>query len=267
MKRNIVKEKIRAGELSYGGWITLPCPAVAEVMALSGLDFLVIDTEHGAINIESVQAIIQALGGTDVVPIVRLAGSQRMFANKILDTGPMGIIVPMVSSREDAEATVAAALYPPAGTRGIGLGRAQGYELDRREEYLKVANDLMLVAVQIEHRDGVECIEEIVKTPGIDLVFLGPADLAGSMGYRTQPGHPDVAKAIDRVAQAAIRAKIPVGIPVGGPDDLARRVGQGYQFFHIGVDTVFLGGACRRGLREAQAAGSEALAGARQARA
>lgn len=183
-------------------------------MALSGVDFLVIDTEHGAINVESVQAIIQAMAGTDVVPIVRLAGSQRVFANKILDTGPMGIIVPMVSSREDAQATVSAALYPPEGTRGIGLGRAQGYELDRREEYLKVANDEMLVVVQAEHRDGVEHIEEIVSTPGIDLIFLGPADLAGSMGYRAQPGHPDVAKAIARVAQAARRARVPVGIPV-----------------------------------------------------
>jgi 2-keto-3-deoxy-L-rhamnonate aldolase RhmA len=260
MKRNIVKQKLQAGELVYGGWITLPCPAVAEVMALSGLEFLVIDTEHGAINIESVQAIIQALGSTEVVPIVRLASSQRMFANKILDTGPLGIIVPMVSSREDAEATVSAALYPPEGTRGIGLGRAQGYELDRREEYLKVANEQMLVAVQVEHRDGVAAIEEIVAVPGIDLVFLGPADLAGSMGYRTQPGHPDVAKAIDRVAQAALQARIPVGIPVSGPDDLGRRVKQGFRFFHIGVDTVYLGGACRRGLHEARQAGAAALA-------
>ena len=265
MKQNVVKQKLRAGQLIYGGWITLPCAGVAEVMALSGLDFLVIDTEHGAINIESVQAIIQAMAGTDVVPIVRLAGSQRMFANKVLDTGPLGVIVPMVSSREDAQATVSAALYPPEGTRGIGLGRAQGYELDRREDYLKVANDQMLVVVQVEHRDGVECIEEIVTTPGIDLVFLGPADLAGSMGYRTQPGHPDVAKAIDRVAQAARRAKIPVGIPVSGPDDLARRVKQGFQFFHIGVDTVHLGGACRRGLSEARLAGAEALAAGLQA--
>ena len=259
MKRNIVKQKLQAGKLVYGGWITLPCPAVAEVMALSGLDFLVIDTEHGAINIESVQAIIKAIESTDAVPIVRLAGSQRMFANKILDTGPLGIIVPMVSSREDAQATVSAALYPSEGTRGIGLGRAQGYELDRREEYLKVANDQMLVAVQVEHRDGVACIEEIVTVPGIDLIFLGPADLAGSMGYRTQPGHADVAKAIDRVAQAAIHAKIPVGIPVSGPDDLSRRVKQGFRLFHIGVDTVYLGGACRRSLHEAQQAGAAAL--------
>jgi 2-keto-3-deoxy-L-rhamnonate aldolase RhmA len=265
MKQNIVKQKLQAGQLAYGGWITLPCPGAAEVMALSGLDFLVIDTEHGAINIESVQAILQAIAATDVVPIVRLAGSQRMFANKVLDTGPLGIIVPMVSSREEAEATVSAALYPPEGTRGIGLGRAQGYELDRREDYLKVANDLMLVVVQVEHRDGVERIEEIVSTPGIDLVFLGPADLAGSMGYRTQPGHPDVAKAIDRVAQAARRAKVPVGIPVSGPEDLSQRVKQGFQFFHIGVDTVYLGGACRRGLREAQLAGAGTLAAGLQA--
>ena len=94
MRANPVREKLRSGQLAFGGWITIPNPALAEVMALAGFDFLAIDTEHGAINVESVQGLIQAVAATPVVPIVRVADSQRMFANMILDTGPGGIIVP-----------------------------------------------------------------------------------------------------------------------------------------------------------------------------
>jgi 2-keto-3-deoxy-L-rhamnonate aldolase RhmA len=259
MKTNPVKEKLRAGEVVVGGWITIPNPAVAEVMAQAGFEFLVIDTEHGAINIESVQLLQQAIAAFDAVPIVRVPGTQRMFTNNILDTGPSGLIVPMVNGREEAEAAVRAALYPPEGTRGIGLGRAHGYDLDQRNEYLKIANDLMLVGVQIEHRDAVERVEEIATTPGIDLLFVGPADLSGSMGLRGQPGHPEVKKAIEHVVQVAKRVGVPLGIPTGGPEDVAALVKQGFQFLHLGVDTVFLGGACREGLRKSRVAAARSL--------
>jgi len=259
LRINPVRDKLRAGQVVVGGWVTIPNPALVEVMTLAGFDFLVIDAEHGAINLESLQTIIQVMAATSVVPIVRVPGSQRMFTNRILDTGPGGIIVPMVNSPEEAAAAVRSALYPPEGTRGIGLGRAQGYELDRRVEYLKVANDLMLVAIQIEHRDAVACIDQIVQTPRVDLIFLGPADLSGSMGLRNDPGHPEVSKAIDKVVQAAKRAGVPLGIPTGGPEDIAARVEQGFQFLHIGVDTVFLGGACRASLAAARAAVEKAL--------
>ena len=258
LKTNPVKEELRNGKVVIGGWITIPSPAVAEVMALAGFEFLVVDTEHGAINVESLQVLQQAIAAYEVVPIVRVPGSQRMFTNKILDTGPGGLIFPMVNSREEAEAAVRAALYPPEGTRGIGLGRAHGYDLVRRDEYLKIANDLMLIAVQIEHYSAVEHVEEIATTPGIDLLFVGPADLSGSMGLRGQPGHPEVKKAIEHVVQVAKGVGIPLGIPTGGPEDVAARVTQGFQFLHVGVDTVYLGCACREGLRACRAAVAQA---------
>jgi 2-keto-3-deoxy-L-rhamnonate aldolase RhmA len=249
---NHVKEKLRSGQLTFGSWIAIPNPAVAEIMALAGFDFLVIDTEHGAINIESVQSLIQAMAASEVTPLVRLAGSQRSLVTKILDTGPRGVIVPMVNSREEAEAAVRAVLFPPEGDRGIGLGRAHGFDPEFRDEYLKTANTLMLVGIQIEHRDAVDRVEEIVSTPGIDLVFVGLADLSGSIGYRGQPDHPAVAKAVEKVVYAARRAGIPLGIPVGGSEDLAARVKQGFQFFHLGTDMAYLGQACRKRLREAR---------------
>jgi 2-keto-3-deoxy-L-rhamnonate aldolase RhmA len=162
---NPVKERLRTGQLTFGAWITIPSPTVAEIMALAGFDFLVIDTEHGAINVESVQALIQAMSATEAVPLVRLAGSQRECATKILDAGPYGVIVPMVNSRDEALAAVGVARYPPEGTRGIGLGRAHGFDPDGRNQYLKIANPLMLVGIQIEHREAVDHVED-PTTPG-----------------------------------------------------------------------------------------------------
>ena len=259
MKRNLVKEKLKAGQLTFGGWITIPHPALAEVMALSGFEFLVIDVEHGAISAESVQTLIQAMAATEVVPLVRLAGSQRMFVNQILDTGPGGVIIPMVNSREAAEEAVRAVRYPPEGARGIGLGRAQGYNDGQRKDYLKVANELMLAAVQIEHRDAVAHVEEIVTLPGIDLIFIGPSDLSASMGHRDQPGHPEVTKAIEKVVRIARRAQVPLGIPIGTPEEVAVRVRQGFQFLHLGLDSVYLMEACRESCRAAQATAAKAL--------
>jgi len=128
VKHNRVKEKLKAGQVTFGAWLTIPSPTVAEIMALAGFDFVVIDTEHAAINIESVQTLIQAMTGTGATPIVRLPGTQRSSVTKILDTGPQGVIFPLVSSRNEAEMAVNVALYPPKGSRSIGFGRAHGFD-------------------------------------------------------------------------------------------------------------------------------------------
>jgi 2-dehydro-3-deoxyglucarate aldolase len=228
-------------------------------MALAGFDFLVIDTEHGAINIESVQSLIQAMAATVVAPLVRLPGGQGVPANGILDTGPFGVIFPMVNSREEAEAAVRVALFPPEGTRGIGLARAYGFDPSHRDEYVKTANASMLVCIQIEHKEAVDRIEEIVTTPGIDLVLLGPADLSGSMGHSSQPEHPEVTKAIESVVHATRQAGVFLGIPVGGPEDVAARVKQGFQFLHLGADIVYLGQSCKNRLRESRQAAAKSI--------
>lgn len=258
VKTNAVKEKLQEGQLVFGAWITIPHPTVAEIMALAGFDFLVIDTEHGAIEAESVQTLIQAMSATEAIPLVRLSGSQRTCANRILDTGPLGVIVPMVNSREDALAAVQAARYPPEGKRGIGLGRAHGFDPDGRNEYLKVANSLMMVGIQIEQQEGVDRVEEIVTTPGVDLVLVGLVDLAGSLGHAGETGHSEVTKAVEKVVRSARQAGVPLGIPVGGPADLLARVKQGFQFFHLGADMVYLGQTCKNRLLSAR----EAIAGA-----
>jgi 2-dehydro-3-deoxyglucarate aldolase len=249
---NPVKEKLRGGQLVYGAWITTPNRVVAEIMALAGFDFLVIDTEHGAIDVESVQSLIQSMAATETVSIVRLPGIDRAYLTNILDTGPHGVIVPMVNSRDEATAAVRAVRYPPEGTRGIGLARVHRFDPQYRDEYLKIANELMLIGIQIEHRDAVDHIAEIISTPGIDFVLLGPTDLAGSLGYAGQSGHPDVARAIEKVAQACREAGMPMGIPIAGCTDLEARARQGFQFLHLGADMFLLGQACKNRLSEAR---------------
>jgi 2-dehydro-3-deoxyglucarate aldolase len=243
----------------FGSWVTIANPVVAEIMALAGFDFLVIDTEHGAINIESVQMLIQVIAATEVAPFVRLAGSTGGLANVILDMGPSGVIFPMVNNRQATESAVRIARFPPDGTRGIGLARAYGFDPSNRDEYVKTANAAMLVVIQIEHREAVDHIEEILATPGIDVILIGPADLSGSTGRSSQPEHPEVTKAIEKVVGAARRAGVPLGIPVGGPEDVAARTRQGFQFFHLGADVVYLGKSSKSRLREARQAASAAM--------
>jgi 2-keto-3-deoxy-L-rhamnonate aldolase RhmA len=254
MMTNPVKEKLRSGQLVFGAWITTPNPTAVEIMALAGFDFLVIDAEHGAINVESVQMMLQAMSATETAPLVRLPGSQRAYATKILDAGPCGVIVPMVNSRDEAIAAVQVARYPPEGTRGIGLGRAHRFDPAIRDEYLKTANASMLVGIQIEHRDAVDRVEEIVTVPGIDLVLLGLADLSGSLGHAGDPEHSEVRIAVEKVVNTTRKAGVALGIPVGGAGDIVARVEQGFQFFHLGADMFYLGQACKNRLREARQA-------------
>jgi 2-keto-3-deoxy-L-rhamnonate aldolase RhmA len=231
-------------------------------MALAGFDFLVIDTEHGAINVESVQTLIQAISATPVCPLVRLAENRSVLAGAVLDAGAAGVIVPRVNCREEAEAAAQMALFPPAGTRGIGLARAYGFDPALRDEYVRTANALMFVGIQIEHRQAVDRMEEITNTSGIDLVLIGPADLSGSMGHGTRPEHPDVTSAIERVVRVATAAGIPAGIPVGGSAEIATRAKQGFRFFHLGADVAYLGQACKARLHEARQIAGEAIAAA-----
>jgi 2-dehydro-3-deoxyglucarate aldolase len=250
LKENQVKRKLKNGLPSFGSWITIAHPAVAEIMALAGFDWLTIDTEHGAIGIESVQCLIQAMSCTNVVPLVRVAGSDRTIVTRVLDTGAAGLVFPMIKSEEDAINAVRSAKYPPEGVRGVGLARAHGYSEQGREEYLKRANEQMLVIIQIEHVAAVEDIERITAVDGIDALYIGPADLSASMGLLGQYNHPSVLEAIEKVRAVAHRRKVPIGIPVETAEEANARVAEGYQFIQVGMDALYLSSGCRSALKK-----------------
>jgi len=179
---------------------------------------------------------------------VRLAWNDPIQAKAVMDSGAAGVIVPMVNSKEEAELAVKSVKYPPEGSRGVGLARAQGYGV-RFDEYMDSANRDGLLMLQIEHIDAVNNIEEILSVPGIDGTYIGPYDLSCSMGLAGQLSHPDVEAAKLRVLEATKERGLAPGIHLVHPDtaheELARHVEQGFRFIALGTDILFLGDSAR----------------------
>jgi len=247
---NPVKTKLIEGGYSVGSWITIASPTVAELMGGIGFDWLGIDGEHGAIGLESIQLLMQAMAGSPAVSLVRVATNDHILVKRVLDLGAQGVMVPMVNSAEQAEMAVRASRFPPRGVRGVGLSRAHGYSVEDRTDRLRQAEADTLLAIQIEHVDAVARIEEILRVDGVDLLFLGPEDLAASMGYLGRPEHPDVEATLSRVLAAAQRNGVPAGIPTRTVAETENRLEQGYRFIQLGVDVLYLGDSCRERCRE-----------------
>ena len=236
----ILRQKLQAGAICLGTWVNFTDPCVTELLTGSGYDFLMIDSEHSAMDIESVQRNCMATKGSDVAAMVRVAWNDQVMIKQVLDAGAAGILVPMVRSAEDVRRAVEACLYPPAGTRGFGPRRPANYER-HFAEYITNANDNIVIWVQIEHIDAINAIEEIAGVPRLDGVFVGSYDLSGSMGLLGQPRHPRVLEAIDRVIAAARGAGVSMGV-AGSPvsADAGAWLEKGVQFITLGGDQGLL---------------------------
>ena len=206
-----LRKKLHAGEICLGTWIDTTDPCIVELVCGSGYDFVIVDSEHGALDIETIQQDLMATKGSSVTPVVRVAWNDAVLIKRVLDAGAGGILVPMVRTGAEARQAVEACLYPPSGIRGFGPRRPSNYERDAAE-YIATANDNVVIWVQIEHADAISNIDEIARTPRLDGMIVGSNDLSGSMGLLGQPRHPQVLAAIDRVITAARAAGVPVGI-------------------------------------------------------
>jgi len=243
-----IKEKMRRGEPSIGSWMSMAHPSIAEILAMAGYDWVVIETEHTAIDVSEVLRLIIAIEQRGSIPLVRLAWNDPIQAKAVLDSGAAGVLVPMVNSKAEAELAVQMTKYPPLGFRGVGLARAQGYG-EQFDAYVKNANADTLLIVQIEHRDAVANIEEILSVPGIDGTFIGPYDLSLSLGIPGQTGHPEVLAAKRKVLEATLAHGLIAGVhfvqPCTAAADCRRAVGEGYRFIALGTDILFLGDGAR----------------------
>ncbi len=260
-----LKQKLRDRELTFGSWITLAHPAMAEILATAGFDWLVVDLEHSVISLREAGELIRAIEAAGIVPLVRLTSNDADQAKRIMDFGAQGVVVPMVNDRDAARRAVDAVKYPPLGRRGVGLSRAQGYGTTF-DEYASTINDRSIVIAQIEHVDAVRALADIVSVPGIDGTIIGPYDLSASMG---KPGRYDDADVKDVLAEyervSAVAGKT-MGSHVVEPDYrlVLDKVRRGYTFLGFSVDFLFLGAGCRTGmtnLRHELAAASAAVAG------
>lgn len=244
-----LKTRLARQELTIGSWITLGHPSIAEIMAKAGFDWLVLDTEHSVLELSEVQAIIQVLDGQQCPAIVRLTSNHPDQIKRVMDAGASGIMVPMIKSAEDARAAVNAVYYPPEGTRGVGLARAQGYGASF-QAYRQWLRDNAVVIAMIEHIQAIEDIDAILSTPGIDAYIIGPYDLSGSMGRPGELEHPDVQAAIRQILQAGIRHHKAGGVHVIEPDPamLQQRIEQGFTFLGYSLDIRMLDSLCRNHL-------------------
>lgn len=250
---NTLKRKLECGQAVVGPFLTLNCPDLVELMGLTGFDFLIIDTEHGPMEAESIQNLIRAAELRGITPIVRVSDTRDVTILKTLDVGAHGIQVPQVNSREAAESVVRSAKYFPAGTRGAAMPRASHYGLLPLDDYLASANRETMVIVHCENRAGLSCIEEIASTPGVDVVFVGPYDLSQSLGFPGKLGTPQVAGAVDRALKAAQGAGKPAGIFVTSTDEARMRLDQGFRYIAYSMDSLLFAGACSQAVKALKA--------------
>jgi 2-keto-3-deoxy-L-rhamnonate aldolase RhmA len=240
--RNELKRRLKRDEQAYGCWITIESPMVSEMLSTMGFDYFVFDTEHSPLDIYQAQTLMQAMRGQETTPIVRAWWNDIVAIKRALDIGAYGVVVPWINSKEEAELAVKATRYAPWGLRGCGPRRAAMFDPD----YLKTADEEILVICQIETRKAVENIEDIVSVEGVDVTYIGPADLSASHGHLGDQSHPEVQEAIDRVFDATKAAGKAAGIHLGSGKTIKERIDKGYNLITIGNDLVYL----RSGVRD-----------------
>ncbi len=247
MRKNIVKEKLLRGEPSIGSWISTGSPLVAEVMAHVGFDWLTVDMEHNAIDMENLVSCFYAISTTDTVPFVRVPWNDPQILKRVLDVGAYGVVVPNVKSPEEAQQAVQACRYPPEGFRGVGSLRGQLYG---GSDYYQQANEEIMVVLMIEDTEAVKCIDEICIIPGIDVLFIGPNDLAASLGVPLGLNNPhhDHKAAVRKVLETGKRFNVPVGIHCSSGEEINRRIEEGFLWMPIVTDARLLMSAAREAL-------------------
>jgi 2-dehydro-3-deoxyglucarate aldolase len=244
-----LKQKLLKNRVTIGSWITLGEPAIAEIMAKSGFDWLAVDMEHSAITLREAQQLIQVIELCGVVPLVRVGENSATIIKRVMDAGAHGVIVPMVNTHKDAVAAVNAVKYSPVGTRGVGLARAQGYGLTFNE-YKGWVNKSSVVVVQIEHIEAIENLREILSVKGVDASIIGPYDLSASLGHPGEFERREVKSAIKKYLSVCRLLAKPPGFHVIPPDGKMVRTKkkEGFKFIGFSLDTLFLNGKIRKEL-------------------
>lgn len=239
MRKNTALARWRNGEQTIGGWLSLANTHTAELLANAGFDWLCVDLQHGLLDYGDLRHMLPAISTTATVPIVRVHRNDAGDIGKVLDAGAMGVIVPMVNTREQAEAAVAACRYAPQGNRSFGPVRAGLYG---GKGYAEEANDEIASIVMIETQEALDNVDEIVSTPGLGGVYIGPADLAISLGLPLASIAADERHlaAVTRIQDACRAHGVPIGIHTIGLADAQRRLAAGFHFVTLGSDAGFL---------------------------
>jgi len=239
MPRNAFKHALREGKLQIGLWCSLCSNIAAEIISESGFDWIVLDTEHSPNEVPDLVSQLQAMQRGTATPMVRPAWNDTVLVKRALDIGALSLLFPYVQNPDEAKKAVAATRYPPHGVRGVTVvGRAARY--GRVSGYLGRAAEEICVIVQVETGEALKQIEAIANVDGVDGVFIGPSDLAASLGHLGNPQHADVQKAMQDAVKRLKAVGKPAGILTGNEDEARRYIDWGYQFVAVGADVGLL---------------------------
>ena len=249
-----LKERLGKGDFCVGPFIKAGSPALIEVMGYAGLDFVLLDMEHGPFSFEALEHQIMAAELAGIFPVVRVQEVSEPAILRPLDKGVGGILVPHVHTREMAEEVIRYASYAPRGERGMDVySRAAKYGHTPKNEYLRRANDDILIAIQIEGKEGVDNLDGILTTEGVDVIFIGPYDLSQSLGIPGEVNHPLLIEEVERIAGQVRETDRSVGIYADDIETARKWIGLGIQSIALSVDTAIYYQACKgivRALRE-----------------
>lgn len=249
-KVNKVKKKLKQGKVSVGPWVRMGHPDIAELLSIVGFDFVIYDTEHAPLTLESIQNMMQVMEGSGVVPLIRVAWNDPVLIKRVLDLGAYGVLVPMVNNKEEASQAVRACRYAPKGIRGCGPRRASNYWLNLPDYFERFAQREILIMVQIETQEAIDNLDGILSIEGIDGLFVGPFDLSVALGVPMQWNSPILEGAIQRILKKCGEYNVVAGVHGKDVEDAKERVQQGFQFVAFSSETEFLLSAARRAYEE-----------------
>jgi 4-hydroxy-2-oxoheptanedioate aldolase len=238
-RKNAFKAAIAAGKLQIGLWSSLCNNIAAEIISDSGFDWLLLDTEHSPNEIPGLLSQLQAVELGTATPIIRPAWNDAVLAKRCLDIGAQTLLFPYVQNAEEAKAAVASTRYPPQGIRGVSVA-ARASRYGRVPGYLGKANSEICVLVQVETREAMTQLEQIAAVEGVDGVFIGPSDLAASLGHLGNPAHPEVQEAMHDAVKRLKAVGKPAGILTGNEEEIRRYIEWGYLFVAVGSDVGLL---------------------------
>lgn len=236
---NRFKRALREGRTQFGAWLMSGTPSTAEALGAAGFDFLVVDMEHTPLETHQMIDTLRAVAGTPASAVVRMPWNDMVMIKRALDGGAQSVLMPFVQDADEARRAVAYTRYPPHGVRGVA-GMHRGNRYGTVPDYFKSGHDELCVMVQIETTAALGRLAEIAVVPGIDAIFVGPSDLAASMGHLGDIGHAEVQKTLRDAARECKALAKPAGIIGGNPDLVAKYVEYGYSWIAIGSDMGFM---------------------------
>lgn len=240
------RERIQSGKPVFGPFMKTCDPGFVEVAGYAGMDFAILDMEHGPINIQNMQNNIRAAQNSGILPVVRVSAITEEAIGKALDIGAAAVEIPKISTAEDAKLAVKCAKFAPLGERGVcRFVRAAHYSAIQKDVYFSTANDIIVIA-QIEGREAIKNLDDILEVEGIDIVFIGPYDLSQSLGVPGEVEHPLVVEEMNKIVRAAKERNVVIGTFTDSESMMERWMKAGVQYISYSVDMGIFYDSCRR---------------------